>query len=113
MTLLCHTGPALPVLGFDGALATEKSFLFQPGLRPCGLAPDKVFVGKKEEVGQRPLARTFYERDTLTVARELLGARLVRVVDGVRLSGVITETEAYIGETDLACHAKAGRTPRT
>ena len=60
-----------------------------------------------------PLTPDFYSRPTLTVARELLGARLVRVLDGIRLSGLITETEAYIGETDLACHAKAGRTPRT
>jgi DNA-3-methyladenine glycosylase len=49
----------------------------------------------------------------LTVARELLGARLVRILDGMKLVGIISETEAYIGETDLACHAKAGRTART
>ena len=59
------------------------------------------------------LPRTFYNRPTLTVARELIGARLVRILDGVKLVGLITETEAYIGEKDLACHAKAGRTPRT
>jgi len=60
-----------------------------------------------------PLLREFYARPTLTVARELLGMRLVRLLDGVRLSGLILETEAYIGETDLGCHAKAGRTHRT
>ncbi len=59
------------------------------------------------------LPRDFYNRPTLKVARELLGARLVRILDGVKLVGFITETEAYIGETDLGCHAKAGRTPRT
>jgi DNA-3-methyladenine glycosylase len=59
------------------------------------------------------LSRTFYEKPTLTVARELLGMRLVRILDGVRLSGIITETEAYVGEEDLGCHAKAGKTPRT
>ncbi len=59
------------------------------------------------------LARTFFARDTVTVARELLGQRLVRVLAGERLSGLILETEAYVGETDLACHARAGRTPRT
>lgn len=59
------------------------------------------------------LPRTFYSRPTLTVARELLGMQLVRILDGQRLAGVITETEAYIGEDDLGCHAKAGRTPRT
>lgn len=61
----------------------------------------------------KPLPRKFYNRPTLIVARELIGARLVRILDGVKLVGIITETEAYIGETDLACHAKAGRTPRT
>jgi DNA-3-methyladenine glycosylase len=55
----------------------------------------------------------FYNRPTLTVARELIGARLVRILDGQRLAGLITETEAYIGESDLGCHAKAGRTART
>jgi len=59
------------------------------------------------------LPRSFYNRSTLTVARELIGARLVRILDGVRLVGLITETEAYISEKDLACHAKAGLTPRT
>jgi DNA-3-methyladenine glycosylase len=59
------------------------------------------------------LPREFYNRPTLTVARELIGARLVRILDGVKLVGLITETEAYIGEKDLGCHAKAGRTPRT
>jgi len=55
----------------------------------------------------------FYNRPTLVVARELIGMRLVRMEGETRLSGVITETEAYIGEEDLGCHAKAGRTPRT
>lgn len=59
------------------------------------------------------LPRAFFARDTVTVARELLGQRLVRVWAGQRLSGIIVETEAYVGETDLACHARAGRTPRT
>jgi len=62
---------------------------------------------------QLPLPRKFYDRPTLTVARELLGARLVRMLDGVKLVGLITETEAYISQNDLACHAKAGLTPRT
>lgn len=59
------------------------------------------------------LSPEFYDRPTLQVARELLGMRLVRILDGVRLSGIITETEAYIGESDLGCHARAGRTERT
>lgn len=60
-----------------------------------------------------PLSADFYNRPTLTVARELLGCRLVRILNGERLSGLITETEAYIGESDLGCHAKAGKTKRT
>jgi len=59
------------------------------------------------------LPHSFYNRPTLTVARELIGARLIRILDGVKLVGLITETEGYVGETDLGCHAKAGRTPRT
>jgi DNA-3-methyladenine glycosylase len=55
----------------------------------------------------------FYNRPTLIVARELLGSRLVRILNGQRLVGKIVETEAYIGESDLGCHAKAGRTART
>jgi DNA-3-methyladenine glycosylase len=60
-----------------------------------------------------PLPRSFFEQTTLRVARELLGCYLVRTGNGARLSGRIIETEAYIGEEDQACHAKAGRTPRT
>ena len=59
------------------------------------------------------IPREFYNRPTLIVARELIGARLVRILNGQRLVGLITETEAYIGEKDLGCHAKAGRTART
>lgn len=59
------------------------------------------------------LPRSFYERSAVPVARELLGARLVRRIDGQRLAGIILETEAYQGEEDLACHARAGLTPRT
>jgi len=60
------------------------------------------------------LPRSFYERDVLEVAPELLGKHLVRVdAEGQRSTFVITETEAYRGKEDLACHASKGRTPRT
>ena len=58
------------------------------------------------------LPHSFYDRATLIVARELIGARLVRILDGVKLVGFITETEAYIGEKDLGCHAHVGKTNR-
>jgi DNA-3-methyladenine glycosylase len=51
------------------------------------------------------LPPAFYARDTQTVARELLGQRLVRVIEGRRLSGLICETEAYRGADDEASHA--------
>ncbi len=59
------------------------------------------------------LTQGFFARDTVTVARDLLGRRLVRNLGGERLSGLIVETEAYVGESDTACHASRGRTPRT
>ncbi|HEX4999616.1 MAG TPA: DNA-3-methyladenine glycosylase [Terriglobia bacterium] len=59
------------------------------------------------------LTREFYDRPTLDVARDLLGKTLVRRLGGRSLSGMIVETEAYIGPDDLACHASKGRTPRT
>ncbi len=61
----------------------------------------------------RPLPREFYDRDPAQVARDLLGACLVRVEGQRRIAGIILETEAYRGEEDLACHARAGLTPRT
>lgn len=58
------------------------------------------------------LVRDFYARPTLEVARQVLGMRLVRMENGQRLAGIIIETEAYIGEEDLGCHAHVGRTQR-
>lgn len=58
--------------------------------------------------------RDFFSRDVLEVAPSLLGKYLVRVWnDGTADRYLITETEAYRGEEDLACHARKGKTERT
>lgn len=60
------------------------------------------------------LSREFYNGDTVQIAQNLLGKYLVRVLDGQLLAGRITETEAYIGRCDKACHAyNYRRTERT
>jgi DNA-3-methyladenine glycosylase len=61
----------------------------------------------------RRLPRRFYDRDTVEVARELLGKHLVHVVAGVERVGRIVETEAYLGPHDLAAHSAKGLTERT
>ena len=58
------------------------------------------------------LKRKFYSSDTINVARGLLGKMLVRDIDGQKLSGVICETEAYLGDLDSASHAYRGKTAR-
>lgn len=60
-----------------------------------------------------PLPLGFYARETLLVARELLGMHLVRVGPAGRQVGRIVETEAYKGPRDLAAHSARGRTKRT
>lgn len=59
------------------------------------------------------LKRGFYNRDTIEVARDLLGKYLVRVDHGERRIGRIVEVEAYLGPHDLAAHTSRGITPRT
>ena len=66
--------------------------------------------GKAAQGTARVLTREFYVRDTVQVARELLGKTLVRRTwDGV-MAGRIVEVEAYLHEQDAACHAARGRT---
>jgi len=61
---------------------------------------------------QDRLGRAFYARPTLSVARDLLGQRLVRRLDGQLVEGRIVEVEAYIGREDAASHAHGGLTER-
>lgn len=58
------------------------------------------------------LTRNFYNRNTVEVAKDLLGCKLYRKINGEVLSGIIVETEAYT-QDDPACHAFKGKTPRT
>jgi len=59
------------------------------------------------------LPREFYDRDTILVARELLGKLLVHRAGALARIGKIVEVEAYLGEHDLAAHSSKGRTART
>lgn len=58
------------------------------------------------------LPRSFYERPTLQVLDDLIGKVLVHDARGRRAAGIIVEAEAYIGESDPACHAAPGPTGR-
>jgi len=61
----------------------------------------------------KKLGRAFYNRDTMIVARELLGKYLVHVSQGIERIGRIVEDEAYLGTHDLAAHSAKGFTQRT
>lgn len=61
----------------------------------------------------KKLDRAFYDRETVTVAKELLGKYLVHISEGVERIGRIVEVEAYLGPHDLAAHSSKGLTERT
>jgi DNA-3-methyladenine glycosylase len=58
------------------------------------------------------LKKEFYERETVTVAKQLIGKKLIRKIQNTKLTGIITETEAYRGKDDLASHAAKNLTDR-
>ena len=58
------------------------------------------------------LEKEFYERETVTVAKQLIGKKLTRKIKDVKLIGIITETEAYRGKDDPASHAATNLTNR-
>ena len=60
-----------------------------------------------------PLPQAFYNRSTLTVAKDLLGKYLIRETASGIMAAKIVDVEAYVGPEDKACHASKGRTKRT
>jgi DNA-3-methyladenine glycosylase len=67
----------------------------------------------RQSAAVKPLPRPFYDRDTVSVARELLGKWLVHRANNLERIGKIVEVEAYLGEHDLAAHSSKGLTERT
>lgn len=98
--------------GFAGIPDKNRPAEFMPQSRfgqPAG--PSKDLFKNYPDIPR--LGERFYAGDPISVARRLLGQRLVRVVNGNRLAGIIVETEAYLGIEDRASHSFAGRhTPR-
>jgi DNA-3-methyladenine glycosylase len=70
------------------------------------------FSNLLKRISTHPLERGFFLRPVQSVARDLLGMHLIRILNGERVGGVIVETEAYDGEKDQACHARSGMTER-
>ncbi len=66
-----------------------------------------------KKIAMKKLPRSFYDQDTVLVARELLGKYLVHKDNGVKRVGRIVEVEAYLGPHDRAAHSARGLTERT
>ena len=77
------------------------------------LSAEIAMHGTRTHCLDKPLRPCFFERDAEVVASDLIGCHLVRKRGRKVLKHRITETEAYIGPHDLACHASRGRTIRT
>lgn len=73
--------------------------------------PNAALTARRLRLGA-PFPPPFFDRDTIAVARDLLGAILESTVDGRLTRGRIVEVEAYLGPHDPACHAAVGCTPR-
>ena len=72
-------------------------------------APDRRLHFDPDRFGLRPAPRDFFRRDTVRVARDLIGAWFARRYRGSWYGGRIVETEAYVGPADAAAHSWKGR----
>lgn len=72
----------------------------------------RTVFSSNDSGGFKKLTKSFYRRNCITVAKELLGKILVVNNGRLKLSGIITETEAYPGKNDEASHSYIGKTKR-
>ncbi|XP_037798962.1 probable DNA-3-methyladenine glycosylase [Penaeus monodon] len=92
------------VCNLDPDETTSKNH--QPSLQQSQVAASSMLPGRR-------LTYSFYNQECVTLAKALLGQVMVRMIDGVRVSGVIVETESYLGGEDVASHSHNNkRTPR-
>ena len=111
LEIIVEGGHGLNPLGLIGKAASGK----RGSIVDPGIGERRILLGRRDGrvPRMRKLPRSFYDRDTIVVAHELLGQHLVHVVAGVERVGRIVEVEAYLGPHDLAAHSARGLTKRT
>jgi DNA-3-methyladenine glycosylase len=106
-----YSDPSKSLIFYQSISLDENKMIREAHIEnPCREADraDVTIAGSTAKI-----ARSFYEQQTVDVAKQLLGKYLVRKHQEGSTVGRIVETEAYIGPHDLACHAAKGRTART
>ena len=72
----------------------------------------KKTINPKSTIHNRVTKEFFINTDTLEVTQALIGKKVVNIVDGKKIGGIINEAEAYLGSVDSACHGYKGKTPK-
>lgn len=94
----------------DGVCNLDPDESTSKNQQPC---IQQLQVAASSVLPARRLTYSFYNQECVTLAKALLGQVMVRMIDGVRVSGVIVETESYLGGEDVASHSHNNkRTPR-